>query len=213
MFEATILPALIRSIECQASGVELISARTDRRTLEAGLRRRTRSRLGYSVADQRCDSSDPGIAGSADRHGSDRSSCVAGPLDLGRLSGPDPYPGVVALGGLEDFELNREGYRRRIGLRCQHYFAACRVVSQTDWLLTMLEQYRLHRQCSVRQPDHALPLPTQPLDVHLHWHVSVDHDPANQWLREQCIALFAQEGAGRTGATAVDDAGCDDGPG
>jgi DNA-binding transcriptional LysR family regulator len=93
--------------------------------------------------------------------------------------------------GLEDFELNREGHRRRIGLRCQHYFAACRVVSQTDWLLTMPEQYARIANAQFGNRIFPFPLPTQPLDVHLYWHANVDYDPANQWLRGQCIALLA----------------------
>ncbi|HEY3770146.1 MAG TPA: LysR family transcriptional regulator, partial [Candidatus Angelobacter sp.] len=42
---------------------------------------------------------------------------------------------------LVDAELNRKGRKRRIVLRCQHYFAACRVVSETDMLLTIPERY------------------------------------------------------------------------
>src|SRR5262249_17831415 len=33
---------------------------------------------------------------------------------------------------LVDAELNRKGKKRRINVRCQQYFAACRVVSETD---------------------------------------------------------------------------------
>lgn len=44
--------------------------------------------------------------------------------------------------GIEDFELSRLGMQRKIRLRCQHYFAACRVVSQTDLLLTMPERWK-----------------------------------------------------------------------
>src|SRR3954449_9287972 len=43
--------------------------------------------------------------------------------------------------GVEDYELSRHGMHRRIRLRCQHYFAACRVVSETDLVLTMAERY------------------------------------------------------------------------
>ena len=43
--------------------------------------------------------------------------------------------------GVEDYELSRHGLKRRIRLRCQHYFAACRVVSETDLILTMAERY------------------------------------------------------------------------
>ncbi len=39
--------------------------------------------------------------------------------------------------GLEDFGLARQGYRRHIRLRCQHYQAALSTVQQTDLLLTM----------------------------------------------------------------------------
>ncbi|HOB63110.1 MAG TPA: LysR family transcriptional regulator [Candidatus Competibacteraceae bacterium] len=216
VFEATILPALIRSIECQASGVELISARTDRRTLEA--------ELAAGALDLALDIPLPtSDAIRQTRVSRDRLIVMARTghpalRDLLTLADYLAQTHILVSSrrqgrGLEDFELNREGYRRRIGLRCQHYFAACRVVSQTDWLLTMPEQYACIANAQFGNRIMPFPLPTQPLDVHLYWHVSVDHDPANQWLREQCIALFAQEGRGRTGATAVDDAGCDDGPG
>ena len=96
--------------------------------------------------------------------------------------------------GLEDFELNREGYRRSIGLRCQHYFAACRVVCETDLLLTMPEQYARIANAQFGNVIHAFPLQTQQLDAHLYWHSSADDNPANRWLRQQLSTLFSQQG-------------------
>lgn len=92
--------------------------------------------------------------------------------------------------GLEDFELSRLGLQRRIRLRCQHYFAACRVVSQTDLLLTMPERYA--RIANEQFGNHilALPLPMPSWDVYLYWHQNVENDPANRWLREQVIQAF-----------------------
>jgi DNA-binding transcriptional LysR family regulator len=89
--------------------------------------------------------------------------------------------------GLEDFELSRLGLQRRIRLRCQHYFAACRVVSQTDLLLTMPEGYA--RIANQQFGNQILPLPVSmpSWDVYLYWHQNVEHDPANRWLREQVI--------------------------
>jgi DNA-binding transcriptional LysR family regulator len=89
--------------------------------------------------------------------------------------------------GLEDFELSRLGTQRRVMLRCQHYYAACRVVSQTDLLLTMPERYA--RAANQHLDNRILPFPADmpPFDVYLYWHANVDGDPANRWLREQLI--------------------------
>ncbi|GJJ00602.1 transcriptional regulator [Duganella rhizosphaerae] len=87
--------------------------------------------------------------------------------------------------GLEDFELSRMGLQRRVRLRCQHYFAACRAVSQTDLALTMPE--RLARVVNQQFGNQILPFPlTMPsLDIYLYWHANIDTDPASVWLREQ----------------------------
>jgi DNA-binding transcriptional LysR family regulator len=87
--------------------------------------------------------------------------------------------------GLEDFELSRLGLQRRIRLRCQHYFAACRVVSQTDLALTMPE--RLARVVNQQFGNQilAVPLEMPSLDIYLYWHANVDADPASLWLRGQ----------------------------
>ncbi|NYE63744.1 DNA-binding transcriptional LysR family regulator [Duganella sp. 1224] len=92
--------------------------------------------------------------------------------------------------GLEDVELSRQGLQRRIRLRCQHYFAACRVVSQTDLALTMPD--RLARIVNRQFNNQILPVPLDlpALDVYLYWHASVDNDPANSWLRGQIAAAM-----------------------
>ncbi|OEZ62439.1 LysR family transcriptional regulator [Duganella sp. HH105] len=87
--------------------------------------------------------------------------------------------------GLEDFELSRLGLQRRVRLRCQHYFAACRAVSQTDLALTMPE--RLARVVNQQFGNQILPfpLPMPSLDIYLYWHANVDNDAASLWLRGQ----------------------------
>lgn len=92
--------------------------------------------------------------------------------------------------GLEDFELSRLGLQRRIRLRCQHYFAACRVVSQTDLLLTMPERFARIVNEHFDNQILALPLPMPSWDVYLYWHQNVENDPANRWLREQVAQAF-----------------------
>lgn len=86
--------------------------------------------------------------------------------------------------GIEDFELSRLGHQRNIALRCQHYFAGCRVAAATELLVTMPATYAglLSRQLAVD----IIPAPAQmpPLDVHLYWHRPYEREPALLWLRE-----------------------------
>ncbi|NVD34586.1 LysR family transcriptional regulator [Marinobacter lutaoensis] len=91
--------------------------------------------------------------------------------------------------GLEDFELSRLGVHRDIRLRCQHYFAACRVIEETDLLLTMPETYaRLlseHARIAIMAPPAELPA----IDVHLYWHTAYEREPALVWFRDQLKAI------------------------
>ncbi|MCL1479465.1 MULTISPECIES: LysR family transcriptional regulator [unclassified Marinobacter] len=89
--------------------------------------------------------------------------------------------------GVEDFELSRLGLQRDIRLRCQHYFAACRVVANTELLLTMPASYaRLlasHHDLAVM----PTPAPLPPVNVHLYWHKAYEQEPALVWFRHKLI--------------------------
>ncbi|MDX1635288.1 MAG: LysR substrate-binding domain-containing protein, partial [Marinobacter sp.] len=91
--------------------------------------------------------------------------------------------------GIEDFELSRLGVQRNIRLRCQHYYAACRVVENTDLLLTMPETYaRLIAEragITLLSPPAELP----GIDVHLYWHKPYEKEPALIWFRRQLQAV------------------------
>ena len=94
-----------------------------------------------------------------------------------RVSGP----------GLEDFELGRLGLQRRVGLRCQHFFSACRVVESSDMLLTMPETAANMFGKVLNISTYPLPVELPGIDVHLYWHINVDKDPANRWLRNKIL--------------------------
>lgn len=91
--------------------------------------------------------------------------------------------------GIEDFELSRLGVQRSIRLRCQHYYAACRVVEATDLLLTMPETYAriIAERANITIIDPPAALPS--LDAHLYWHKAYDQEPALLWFREQLKAI------------------------
>ncbi|ERP91477.1 LysR family transcriptional regulator [Alcanivorax sp. P2S70] len=94
--------------------------------------------------------------------------------------------------GLEDFGLARQGYRRHIRLRCQHYQAAISTVQNTDLLLTLPATLagRLSRERMVLQP---FPADLADLEMHLYWHRDQAGDPAHRWLRQKVLALLEEQ--------------------
>ena len=87
--------------------------------------------------------------------------------------------------GIEDFELSRFGVQRQIRLRCQHYYAACRVAESSDLLLTMPETYAriIAERANIEIMTPPVDLPG--IDVHLYWHKAYEKEPALIWFREQ----------------------------
>jgi DNA-binding transcriptional LysR family regulator len=90
----------------------------------------------------------------------------------------------------EDFELGRLNLRRRVRLRCQHYYAACRTVSETDLVLTMSERYA--RILNEHFGNQLMPFPLKApvYDTYIYWHTDADNDPASKWLREQLLLIL-----------------------
>lgn len=98
--------------------------------------------------------------------------------------------------GLEDQELARLGLSRRIRLRCQHHGAACRIVSQTDLMLTLPGTYARIFNESFDNLICPMPIEVPPMEIYLYWHADADTDPASQWLRALIVdAVGADEGA------------------
>ncbi|MTJ80459.1 MAG: LysR family transcriptional regulator [Telmatospirillum sp.] len=186
VLETQILPPLLTQMETMAPGVDLVSARIDRRDME--------SELAAGVLDMAVDVlfqtsrnihhaqlvRDHQVVVLRDGH-----PAAAGPLTLDSYL--DQRHILVssrrAGQGLEDLALARIDRHRRVALRCQQYFAACRVVSRTDLLLTMPEHYA--RWANQGLPNRIVPLPLDmpPLDIYLYWHENADADPAGLWMR------------------------------
>lgn len=92
--------------------------------------------------------------------------------------------------GMEDLELARLGLQRRITLRCQHYWTACKVVSTSDLLLTMPERYARSTNETLANQLIPFPIDMGARDIFLYWHASAENDAANRWLRDIIIASF-----------------------
>ena len=193
VLESTVLPPLLESVTGQAPMIDLAAIQVDRRELVSELAAGSldvaidmllplpneirREKISQDTTVVLARQGHPLVDGALEL---DTYLAAEHILASSRRKGP----------GLEDFELSRLGLQRRIRLRCQHYFAACRVVSQTDLLLTMPEGYA--RIANQQFGNQILPLPiTMPSwDVYLYWHQNVENDPANRWLREQVTQAF-----------------------
>lgn len=191
VLEATVLPPLLKRVAIAAPSIDISAIRADRRTLESELAAGSLDAaldillpLSEDVRHQRI-SVDRLVVVARKHH-----PATAKTFDLAAyLRAHHVLVSSRRIGpGLEDAELNRQGFKRRIRLRCQHYFAACRVVSETDLLLTMPERYA--RIANRQYGNQILPFPMEmpSMDAYLYWHASVDKEPASRWLREQLIA-------------------------
>jgi DNA-binding transcriptional LysR family regulator len=94
---------------------------------------------------------------------------------------------------LIDVELSRLGFRRRIALRCQHNFAACRVVRETDLLLTLSQGHAQILNAGLGNRVYPFPVKTAQLEAQMYWHESVANDSANRWLRQQIKSVLSPQ--------------------
>jgi DNA-binding transcriptional LysR family regulator len=190
VLEATILPPLIRRVRESAPLVDIAASHVERRELENELATGTldgaidvllplasdimHTRIYQDSTVVVARKGHPDIDGALDIETYLKQDHI---LASSRRRGP----------GLEDFELSRFGLERHIRLRCQHYFAACRVVSQTDLVLTMPGRYAQIANQQFGNQILPFPLEVPAFDVFLYWHANVDADPANRWFREQVM--------------------------
>ncbi len=195
VLESTVLPQLLRAVQASAPQVELASVQGERRELEAELMAGSLDLavdvlLPFSSAIRKCRiSRDHMLVVARKNHPAiNKKLTLANYLQQNhvlvssRRSGP----------GLEDMELSRQGHQRHIGLRCQHYFAASLVVSESDLLLTMPGHYAQLANRHLNNQLWPLPLKMPPFDVYLYWHENAENDPANCWLRELVTRCFSE---------------------
>ncbi|XID74914.1 LysR family transcriptional regulator [Alkanindiges sp. WGS2144] len=91
---------------------------------------------------------------------------------------------------VEDFSLSRQGIERQIKVRCQQYETACRIVLQSDLLLTMPKNLAYQINAHLNTRISPLPINIEGIELHLYWHKDKASDPQLEWCRQQLLALF-----------------------
>jgi len=95
--------------------------------------------------------------------------------------------------GQVDVELNKQGCKRRIKFRVQHYHVASKIVGRSDVALTVPRCWAesFERQVLDNLQVLELPFAAPTLNWQLFWHRGADEDPANRWFREAIVSLAA----------------------
>lgn len=102
----------------------------------------------------------------------------------------------------EDLALGHLGYMRNVVQQCQSYQAASLVVAQTPLLLTMSRRHAELINQHLGNRILSMPLPLPEIGLTLYWHKTQEHDPLNQWLRQQ-VMLLAQNSSNGVTAPSV----------
>ena len=98
-----------------------------------------------------------------------------------------------------DIHLRKEGTKRRIPITMNQALLAPEVLQRSDLILTT--QLNLVRRLSAFKDMHVVPLPVpvEPLPVHLAWHRDLARHAAHEWLRltitDVCIGMAIGESA------------------
>ncbi|WP_028079865.1 LysR family transcriptional regulator [Solimonas soli] len=194
LIEFALLPRLTQSVFADAPRLQLQSARIERR--------RTGRELAAGTLDLSIDIPTPVGEGIVQEPLFEEVLCVAmrpeHPLARGRLTTKQWLAARhVAVSSrraglvLEDVVLQREGLRRDVAVRCQHYYAACHVVAGSDLLLLLPRYYGEWFTAHLPLKLVPLPLALPGLQIMLYWHRNAEHDPGHAWLRERIRALTA----------------------
>lgn len=193
--DSLLLPVLMRRMELAGPGIEVAAAYSNRRRIESALRDGSldaaldvlmpmSADIGHKVI-----LTDPMVI--LARRGHTR---IQGKIDLdtylelehiqvsSRRFGP----------AIEDMALRRLGLRRNVRLRCQHYAAACRIVSHTDILATMPSRFAASSNASLQNQLLPAPFEVPPIEMFLYWNSGANNDAGGQWLRDQILAAMAE---------------------
>lgn len=188
--EPNVLPTVVRALHTQVPGLVIESVRADRGTLKADL---AAGRLDVAI-----DVYQGAVSGlSNSLLAKDEWVVVARePSPVTRRQYLAATHVIVssrrAGRAAEDYELTRLNLSRKIVARCQSHEAACRLVAESDMLLTMPRSLAESINKILGNHIHALPIKQFGLNLHMFWHSEREHDPANQWLRTVLTATIGE---------------------
>jgi len=87
--------------------------------------------------------------------------------------------------------MERAGIKRHMRLRVPHFVAVGPILQNTDLIATVPERFseRIEGPFGLASSPHPVRLPD--IAINLFWHAKYNRDPANLWLRQLMVELFA----------------------
>lgn len=115
------------------------------------------------------------------------------PMTLAQFSALE-HVGVIAANtghGEVDGLLERAGIQRKMKLVVPHFIAVGHILQSTDLISTLPERFA--QRCETPFGLVASPHPARLPDIaiNLFWHAKFNRDPANMWMRQLFVELFA----------------------
>ncbi len=118
------------------------------------------------------------------------------PMTLEQFSALDHVGVVAANTGHSEIDvlLDRAGVKRNMRLTVPHFVAVGHILQSTDLIATLPERFaeRCKAPFDLVVAPHPVPLPE--IAITLFWHGKYHRDPANVWLRQLVVELFATAG-------------------
>ena len=93
--------------------------------------------------------------------------------------------------GEVDALMAKKGIQRQIRLVVPHFIAVGHILQSTDLIATVPERFALHCTQPFGLALSPLPVKLPDIAIHLFWHAKYNRDPANIWLRQLMVSLFA----------------------
>jgi DNA-binding transcriptional LysR family regulator len=117
------------------------------------------------------------------------------PMTLAQFSSLDHVGVVAANTGHSEIDvlLDRAGVKRNMRLSVPHFVAVGHILQSTDLIATLPERFALRCKgpFDLVVTPHPVPLPE--VAITLFWHGKYHRDPANIWLRQLIVELFAKQ--------------------
>lgn len=192
--DSLLLPALIGQVERSAPNIEVATGYSNRQRIETALREGSLDAAVDVLMPMPADIthepvfSDPMVVLARRGH----------PLVQGGI-GLDTYLALEHIqvssrrlgAGIADMALRRLGLDRRIRVRCQHYAAACRIVSRSDMLATMPLHFASIFNDAFCNQLLAPPFEVPPCEWFLYAEKGAAGDGGRLWFRDRVLDAIA----------------------
>jgi DNA-binding transcriptional LysR family regulator len=127
------------------------------------------------------------------------------PLSLKQFSELDHVGVVAANTGHSEVDglLDRAGIKRKMRLVLPHFIAVGHVLQTTDLIATLPERFAKRCELPFELVTSPHPVRLPDIAINLFWHAKFNRDPANMWIRQLFVELFADSDGKRSPARAV----------